>query len=434
MVREEWGSRLGFLLAGVGSAVGLGNVWRFSYIVGQNGGGAFLVPYLVSIIAFGLPLMMLEFSVGRHFKGSVVSCMRKIKDSFRWVGVVIVAVNTVVLSYYLVITGWTVAFLSLTLLRSEMDFNSFSQTYYTPLFFIIVAFITAFVVMRGVKSGIEKTSKIMIPSLGILLMGMVVYALTLPNAVDGILFYFKPDLSMFNDYSMWSAAFGQAFFSLSVGSGILLTYGSYLDDKESLVSNSVIITFFDLMISIVSAVIVFSIVFSFSLEPAAGPNLAFSTLPHVFSSVPYGMVLAAVFYLLLFFAALTSSISMFEVTTAAFIDEARLSRAKSSMILLAILLVLGLPSALSYSGMSLQLDGIPVLDHVDQLFGSVAILFTALLISVSVTWFFDNRIIKNQINKNARWNVGNSVFVLVKYIIPIALFYVLAARIFNLVI
>ncbi len=432
MVREKWGSRLGFLLAGIGSAVGLGNVWRFSYIVGQNGGGAFLMPYLISIFAFGLPLMILEFSIGRHFKGSVVSCMRKIKNSFKWVGVVIVAVNTVVLSYYLVITGWTVAFLSLTLLKSDMDFNTFSQTYYTPLFFVIVAFITAFVVMKGVKSGIERTSKIMVPSLGILLLGMVVYALTLPNAVTGILFYFKPDLSTFNDHSMWSAAFGQAFFSLSVGSGILLTYGSYLDEKESLVSNSAIITLFDLMISIVSAVIIFSIVFSFNLEPAAGPNLAFSTLPHVFSTVPYGMMLAAVFYLLLFSAALTSSISMFEVTTAAFIDDAHLSRAKSSMILLGILLVLGLPSALSYSGMNLQLGGIPFLDHLDQLFGSLAIMFTALLISVSFTWFFDNRIVKNQINKNSRWNVGNSIFVLAKYMIPIVLFYVLAARVFNL--
>jgi NSS family neurotransmitter:Na+ symporter len=429
MGREKWSSRSGFLLAGIGSAVGLGNVWRFSYIVGQNGGGAFLIPYLISVVLFGIPLMILEFSIGRHFKGSIVSSLKEIRKELKWVGVFVTIVSTVILSYYLVITGWTLAFFIFTVLGTELVFDTFTQTYFSPVFFTIVVFITSFVVARGVRGGIERTSRIMVPALMILLAGMVVYALTLPKAMEGISFYLTPDFSKLADNSVWTAAFGQAFFSLSVGSGILLTYGSYLDESVSLEINTGIIAFFDSLISFISGLVVFSIVFSFGFEPAAGPKLAFSTLPLIFVKVPYGSFLAGVFYLLLFFAALTSAISMLEVGVAVLVDEISLSRFKASSLLSGIILVLGLPAALSYSRMGLQLLNIPILDLLDILFGSLSIMLTALLISVSATWFCERRVIKNQINKNARWKMGGVIFFLLKYLIPMALLYVLVTRI-----
>ncbi|HUW66639.1 MAG TPA: sodium-dependent transporter [Candidatus Nanoarchaeia archaeon] len=429
MAREKWSSRTGFLLAGIGSAVGLGNVWRFPYIVGQNGGGAFLIPYIIAIFVLGLPLMMLEFSVGREFKGSVVSSMKKINVQLRWVGIIIVMVSIIVLSYYLVVTGWTIAYLILTLLGKKIIFDEFTLTYYSPIFFIVVTLITSYIVMKGIKGGIEKTSKIMVPALGILMMAMVIYAFTLPNAFQGISFYLTPDFSKLSDYSVWAAAFGQAFFSLSVGSGILLTYGSYLDEKISIPNNSIIITISDLLISFFSGLVVFSIVFSFGFEPAAGPKLAFSTIPIIFDKVPYGFLLAAVFFLLLFFAALTSAISMLEVGVSTLVDELKMTRHKATSILTLVILVLGFPAALSYSGMKLTLFNTPVFDLMDTLFGSIGLMVTALLISVSVTWFMDNSIMKDQMKKNTHWNASKIVFMLVKYVIPIILIYVLAVRI-----
>ncbi|MBE0523754.1 MAG: sodium-dependent transporter [Methanosarcinales archaeon] len=429
MAREKWSSRTGFLLAGIGSAVGLGNVWRFPYIVGQNGGGAFLIPYIIAIFVLGLPLMILEFSVGREFKGSVVSSMKKIKGHLRWVGIIVVIVTIIVLSYYLVVTGWTISYLILTLLGKNIIFDEFTLTYYSPIFFIAVTIITSYIVRKGIKGGIEKTSTIMVPALGILMMAMVIYALTLPNAFQGISFYLTPDFSRLSDYSVWAAAFGQAFFSLSVGSGILLTYGSYLDEKISIPNNSIIITVSDLFISFVSGLVVFSIVFSFGFEPAAGPKLAFSTIPLIFDKVPYGFLLEAVFFLLLFFAALTSAISMMEVGVSTLVDELKMTRHKATSLLTLVILVLGFPAALSYSGMKLTVFNTPVFDLMDTLFGSIGLMVTALLISVSVTWFMDNKVMKDQMERNTHWNASKIVFVLVKYVIPIILIYVLAVRI-----
>jgi NSS family neurotransmitter:Na+ symporter len=428
-VREKWGSRTGFLLAGIGSALGLGNVWRFPYIVGQNGGGAFLIPYLVSVLLLGIPLMILEFAVGREFKGSVVSSLRKIRSEFKWVGFVALIVALVVLSYYLVITGWTFAFFLFALTGTEFAFDNLTHTYLSPAFFTIVVFVTSFIVARGIRGGIEKTNMMMVPAFVFLLVVMVVYALSLPNAVVGVSYYLTPDFSILADFSVWIAAFGQAFFSLGVGFGILLTYGSYLDERINLVSDSGIIAFFDLLISFISGLLIFPIVFSFGFEPASGPKLAFATLPLIFAQVPYGSLLAGIFFLLLFFAALTSAISLLEVGVAVLVDETALSRFKATVLLSGVIFVLGLPAALSYSRLNLQLMNTPVLDLLDTSFGPLGLILSALFISVSVTWFIDKRVIVNQINRNIRRNVGERMFLLLKYLIPLALLAVFIARI-----
>ena len=428
-IREKWGSRIGFLLAGIGSALGLGNVWRFPYIVGQNGGGAFLIPYLVSVLLLGIPLMILEFAVGREFKGSVVSSLKKIRGEFKWVGVTALVVATVVLSYYLVITGWTLAFFIFSLEGTEPVFDEFTRTYYSPLFFTVVVIITAVIVARGIRGGIEKTSKLMVPAFVFLLVLMVMYALSLPNAAVGVSYYLTPDFSILSDFSIWVAAFGQAFFSLGVGFGILLTYGSYLDERISLVGDSSIIAFFDLLVSFISGLVIFPIVFSFGFEPASGPKLAFSTLPVIFAQVPYGSLLAGIFFLLLFFAALTSAISLLEVGVAVLVDETTLSRFKATVLLSGVLFVLGLPTALSYSHLSLQLMNTPVLDLLDISFSNLGLILSTLFISVSVMWFIDKRVIVNQINRNTRLASGDMIFLLLKYLIPLALLAVFIAQI-----
>ena len=428
-IREKWGSRIGFLLAGIGSALGLGNVWRFPYIVGQNGGGAFLIPYLVSVLLLGIPLMILEFAVGREFKGSVVSSLKKIRGKFKWVGATALIVATVVLSYYLVITGWTLAFFIFSLEGTEPVFDEFTHTYYSPIFFTVVVIITAVIVARGIRGGIEKTSKLMVPAFVFLLVLMVVYALSLPNAAVGVSYYLTPDFSILSDFSIWVAAFGQAFFSLGVGFGILLTYGSYLDERISLVRDSGIIAFFDLLISFISGLVIFPIVFSFGFEPASGPKLAFSTLPVIFAQVPYGSLLAGIFFLLLFFAALTSAISLLEVGVAVLVDETTLSRFKATVLLSGVLFVLGIPTALSYSRLNLQFMNTPVLDLLDISFSNLGLILSALFISVSVTWFIDKRVIQNQINRNTRLASGDMIFLLLKYLIPLALLAVFIAQI-----
>jgi len=429
MPRERWSSRLGFLLAGIGSAVGLGNVWRFPYITGQNGGGAFLIPYVISVLLLGIPLMMLEISVGRQFKRSVVSSMRSINGRLTWVGLFVVLVALLVLSYYLVVTGWTFAYFLYALSGTEPVFEEFTRTYNSLLFFVVVTVLMALIVARGIRGGIERTNQLLVPAFLILLLLLAVYALALPRAVDGVLFYLTPDFTRLSDYSVWLAAFGQAFFSLSVGSGILITYGSYLDESVSLPSNMGIIALTDSFISFISGLVIFPIVFSFGFEPAAGPKLAFSTLPYIFAQAQYGSVLAVIFYLLLFFAAITSAISLLEVGVTVLVDETRLSRRTATALLAGMVLLLGVPSALSYSRVGLQVLQMPVLDLMDPLFGTFAIILAALFISVSATWYVKKEVIVNQINQNARWQHGEQIFALIKFFIPFALTLIFIARI-----
>jgi NSS family neurotransmitter:Na+ symporter len=429
MPREKWSSRLGFLLAGIGSAVGLGNVWRFPYITGQNGGGAFLIPYVISVLLLGIPLMMLEISVGRHFKRSVVSSMRSINGRLKWVGLFVVLVALLILSYYLVVTGWTFAYFLYSLSGTEPVFEEFTQTYDSLLFFVVVTVLMALIVTRGIRSGIERTNQLLVPAFVILLLLLAVYALALPRAVDGVLFYLTPDFAKLSDYSVWLAAFGQAFFSLSVGSGILITYGSYLDESVSLPSSMGIIALSDSFISFISGLVIFPIVFSFGFEPAAGPKLAFSTLPYIFAQAHYGSVLAVIFYLVLFFAAITSAISLLEVGVTVLVDETTLSRRKATTLLAGIVLLLGMPAALSYSRVGLQVLQMPVLDLMDPLFGTFAIILSALFISVSATWFVKKEVIATQINQNARWQLGEKIFPLIKFFIPLVLTLIFIARI-----
>ena len=429
MPREKWSSSIGFILASIGSAVGIGNIWRFPYMVGENGGGAFLIPYLIAVFLFGLPLMMLEFALGRHFKTSVVPAFGTIGKKFRMAGFFLIFVMSMILSYYLVITGWVLAYSLFFIIGNPIPFSQFTGSYYPLLFFLVSGGISFFVVRAGVKQGIEKLSKFLIPLLFAMLLALVIFALSLPGAAKGIEFYLTPDFGKLADPLVWTAAFGQAFFSLGVGTGIMLTYGSYMRD-ENIVKSASIITVSDLLIAILGGFVVFPIVFSFGLDPAAGVQLAFVTLPPIFQEMSFGFLLGAVFFLLLFFAALTSAVSMLEVPVATLIDSYGVERKKATSIVSIIIILIGLPSALSYTALKLELFGTPLLDIKDFAFGTIGIIAAGLILSIIAGWFIDEDIIFKQIG-GSRW-MQRLFMLIIKIFIPLILFINLMARVIKL--
>ncbi|KCZ72851.1 SNF family Na+-dependent transporter [Candidatus Methanoperedens nitroreducens] len=430
MQREKWSSSMGFILASIGSAVGIGNIWRFPYIVGISGGGAFLIPYLIAIFLFGLPLMILEFALGRHFRASVVPTFSTIGKRFRFAGFFIVFIMVMIVSYYLVITGWVLAYSLFFILGDPISFSLFTDSYYPLLFFLISGGISFLVVRAGVRSGIEKLSKLLIPILLIILLMLLVFSLSLPGAARGVEFYLTPDFSRLSDPIIWTAAFGQAFFSLSVGVGIMLTYGSYMRD-ENIVKSASIITVSDLLIAIIGGLVIFPIVFSFDLDPAAGVQLAFVTLPPVFQEMGFGVILGAMFFLLLFFAALTSAVSMMEVPTATLIDFYGFERKKATSMVSVIIIFIGLLSALSYTPLRLQLFSVPVFDTMDFVFGTLGIIAAGLVLSIIAGWFFDLGIICKDIGCSLR--MQRFLMLVIKFFIPVILFVNLVVRVIGFV-
>ncbi|GGN16280.1 sodium-dependent transporter [Halarchaeum nitratireducens] len=310
---EQWSSRLGFLLATIGAAVGLGNIWRFPSVVGQNGGGAYLVPYLFAAFVFAVPLLVLEFAVGRSLRTDVVSAFRTVGRRYAALGWVVAGAVLVILSYYLVLTGWVLSFFVASLAGVTLTFDGFAATYWPAVAFVVVTGVVAVVVSAGVKAGIERLSTAVMPIVFVVLGGLACYAVTLPGWAAGVAFFLTPRLSVLADPGVWSAAFGQVFFSLSVGQGIMLTYAAYVDEGTSLWKSAGVIAVADVAVACAAGLVVFPIVFTLGVEPSAGTQLAFTTLPRAFAAMPFGRVVAVAFFGLLFLAALTSAVSLLEV-------------------------------------------------------------------------------------------------------------------------
>lgn len=422
--REQWSSTAGFILASIGSAVGIGNIWRFPYIVGANGGGAFLIPYLISVFLFGLPLMVLEFAIGRSTKTSVLTAFRSMRDRLSVAGLAVVAIAALVLSYYLVITSWVLAYALFFTVGQPTDFAAFTDSY-IPLIFFFISGVAVFLTVRsGVKEGIEMISRILIPILVVILLFLVVFALTQTGAADGIAFYLSPDYSRLSDPTVWTAAFGQAFFSLSVGMGVMLTYGSYLEGGN-LFRNASVIAVADMLIAILAGLVIFPLVFTAGLDPASGVNLAFITLPAVFLEMRFGMILGALFFAMLFAAALTSAVSMFEVPVATMIDSFGYTRKRATRLIFGVIMLLGLPSALSYTALELDLFGVPFLDLSDYLFGTLGLIIAGLIISVVGGWYMDRTRICDEIG-GCGWQ-QRAYVVLIRYCVPAILLITLIA-------
>ena len=424
---EEWSSRLGFILASIGSAVGIGNIWRFSTVVGQNGGGAYLIPYLCAVLFVGLPLMILEMTAGNRIHGSVVAAFKSTNGPFREAGALVVIIVIFILSYYLVITGWTLGYLVSSVAGVPRIFSGFTGSYEPLIFFIISAVFCGAIVAFGVRKGIERITSLLVPGIFLILLGMVAVSVQQPGFSAGMAYFLSPDFSVLSDPLIWSAAIGQAFFSLSVGYGTLLTYGAYLGSGERIPGSAAIVTFADLTVSLLAGTVIFPIVFTFGLEPAAGPELAFTTLPLAFELMPWGGVVAVAFFLLLFFAAVSSAISFLEVPAMTVAERFGLSRKKSTAMVTAGLVLLGLPAALSYSAAGLAIGGTPFLDLQDEFCGTIGLSVAGLLIAITFSWYFDEEQLWGE--RSTRHLLIRPLPFLCRYVIPAALVFATAFRI-----
>lgn len=357
MLRESFTSKFGVIAAAAGSAIGLGNIWRFPYVAGQNGGGAFLIIYLIFIAAIGIPVMMSEFVIGRSAQLNPVGAFKKISPGGKWhlVGLLGVVSAFIILAFYTVVAGWTLEYLiqsvkwmlfSERIGFSEMgnsalrDFFSnhyqdFTGGRWRPiLWFAVMMLFTGYIVISGVKKGIEKYAKILMPLLFLLLLILVIRSVTLEGAGEGLVFLFKPDFSRLQEtpVKIIIEALGQAFFSLSIGMGTLITYGSYIQKKENLASTAVNVAVADTFIAIVAGMAIFPAVFAFGIDPGEGPQLVYITLPVIFQQMAGGLIWALLFFLLLCFAAITSTISVLEVIVAYFSEQLSMTRRSATIL------------------------------------------------------------------------------------------------------
>ena len=355
--RGNWSGTLGFVLAAMGSAVGLGNVWRFSYITGEYGGAAFILVYLGCVIAVGIPIMIAELLVGRSTQRNIVGAFSTLRPGTPWflTGWIGVITGFVLLSYYSVVGGWVLHYISLSLANSFVGqstqaigqfFASLSadqtlQVFWHAIFMVV----TIWFVSRGVSRGIELANKIMMPALFFMMCFLLVYALTTDGAAEGIAFLLTPHWDKIGSKALLEAL-GQAFFSLSVGMGTLVTYGSYLQRDARLPRSALFVTASDTSIAVLAGFVIFPLVFTFQLEPNAGPALIFETLPTAFSQLPFGQFLAVLFFLLLTFAALSSAMPLLEVVVAYFVDEKGWARMRASWVMGGLIFAVGVPSAL----------------------------------------------------------------------------------------
>ena len=409
--REQWGSKLGFILAAAGSAVGLGNIWRFPYITGQMGGAAFVILYLILVFVIGYAVMMAEISIGRKAELNAVGSFRKVKGGpwvlVGWMGV---AAGFIILSFYAVIGGWTFKYIfaSFTGLMQAGAageacdyFGGFitNTTQVVALQSLFMATVV-WVVYKGIGEGIEKYCKILMPALFILLLVLIVRSVTLEGAEAGLAFYMQPDFSKLTG-EVFLAALGQAFFSLSLGMGCMITYGSYLSKDTSIPGAAAQVCVLDTLVAILAGFVIFPAVFAFGLEPASGPGLTFVTLPSVFSQMPGGSFWSGLFFLLLFVAALTSAISLLEVVSAYFIDELKWSRHKAAVTMGAIIFVLGIPSAYSLTG-NLNIAGKGFLDAADFVASNVLLPLGGLFIALFVGWIWTEEARKEITNQGEK--------------------------------
>jgi len=416
---ERWSSHIAFILAAIGAAVGIGNIWRFPALLGQNGGGAYLVPYFIAVFLFALPLMVLEIAMGRHFRSSVVSSFRAIRPRFQIIGWLLVAILFLILSYYIVITGWTIAYAVFSATGDTTPFAVFTASYLPVAYGALAVVLTGIVVALGIRTGIERVSVLMVPVIVGILIIMVLFSTTLSGFGTAVRFLFTPDFTVLTHAGIWVAAFGQAFFSLSVGEGILLTYGAYMARDQDIPRASVVICVADLAVALLAGLVIFPIVFSFDLAPAAGTQLAFTTLPLAFTLLPAGRLFAVAFFVVLFFAAFTSSVSMLEVAVSSLEEASGWSRRKTVSVLTGVLLLVSLVPALSFSAMNLSLFGVPVLDIMDETVGTLGLHLAAALLAIAFTWFVPRTIFEEETGGGSP--LTGLAFLLCKYVIPAVL-------------
>lgn len=437
--RINFGSKIGVILATAGSAVGLGNIWRFPYMTGQNGGAAFILVYVGCVLLLGIPCMISEFIIGRHGASNSARSYAKLANGTPWkyIGMMGVITGFIIIGYYTVVSGWCMQYVlssALGELRGDKDFvsnyfNEFSASPWMPIFWTIaIILITHFIIIRGVKSGIEAASKLMMPTLFILLIIVAAAACTLPGSYKGIDFLFKPDFSKL-DMDVFLGGLGQAFFSLSIGMGCLCTYASYFSRETRLLKSAVQISVVDTLVAILAGLMIFPAAFSVGVNPDSGPSLVFITLPNVFqqafASVPVaGTLVAVMFYLLLVLAALTSLISLHEACTAFFSEEMRWSRSNGAALVTAGCCVLGALCSLSFGGREwLAIGGKSLFSVFDFVSGQILLPFGGFLSCLFLGWYVPKNTLREEFTNNGtlRGRLFKTYLFCVRYVCPICI-------------
>ena len=427
--RDSFGSSFGVLVALAGSAVGLGNLWRFPYLVGQNGGAAFILIYLAFVLLIGIPILLAEFIIGRRSQASARAAFRALAPGGHWgiAGVLAVICCTLILSFYSVVGGWGVEYLvkafRFDFTTSDNDslvklFSTFSTSTWRPLIYHTVFLgVTAGIVLAGVKNGIEKFSKVMMPLLFLIMIGIAIRSLTLKGAEAGVDYLFKPDWSKVTS-DTFLAALGQAFFSLSLGSGMVITYGSYVKKNANILSLGIQTAAADTVFALIAGCAIMPAVFAFGISPGEGPGLVFITLPHIFSQLPLGGVIAILFFVALLLAALTSAISVLEVIVAFCMEEFKIKRGVAVVLVFFVIWALGCLCSLSQGPLAdWKVFGKNIFDLFDYLSANVLMLIGGLVVVVFVGWKLGRKEMRDELTNNGTLRLPNWVIDLLLFLL-----------------
>lgn len=434
--RSSFTGGLGFVLAAAGSAVGLGNLWRFPYLAAQYGGGIFILVYLILAVTFGFSLLILEIAIGRKTKNSSITAYKMLHKKFGFLGYLAALVPIIILPYYSVIGGWVMKYMAVFLTgqgkaaATESYFGGFIGGTAQPLLlFLAFLVITTVVVALGVEKGIERVSKVMMPILLLITIGVSVYVAMLPGAGEGVRYYLLPDFSKFS-FKTICAAMGQLFYSMSIAMGIMVSYGSYVKDDINLNSSVNQIEIFDTAVAMLSGFMIVPAVYVFSGEAGlatSGPGLMFQTLPKVFDMMPMGNAIGICFFVLVFFAALTSSISLMEAIVSMAMDHLHVTRKVAVALVFIVSFLLGIPSALGFGALSgitiLDMDFLTFFDYVSN---SVLMPLVAIFTCILAGWFVGTKVFEDEISKNGEAFKRKKIFrVMVRYVAPVCLMVIL---------
>ena len=446
-MRDSFGSRFGAIVAMAGSAVGLGNLWRFPYLVGENGGAAFIIVYILLSFLICLPIFVSEFVIGRRSQKNAYAAFRDLSggSEWRWIGLFTVIVPLIVLSYYSVIGGWSVEYLLKSLSFSFSDasritmntiFTDFVSSTWAPLAtHTVFLLFTTLIVIVGIKDGIEKFSKVMMPLLFIIVVAIAIYSLMLPGASAGVDYLFRPDFSKI-DAKACASALGQAFFSLSLGFGTIMTYASYVSKGDNIMTQSAATAISDLMFALIAGVAIMPAVFAFGIDPQAGPGLVFETLPYIFGQMPAGGLIAILFFAALLVAAMTSSISMLEVAVAYLVEEKKFSRVWACITLFVICWIVGALCSLSFGPLSdIRINGDNLFDFLDSLSSNVLMTLGSLFTVLFVGWRLKRTDIYDEFTNGGTLSTNARIFgvlwFLIRYICPLAIISIFLVGIFG---
>lgn len=433
--RTTFTTKLGVISATVGSAVGLGNIWRFPYETGQNGGAAFLLVYLICVFFIGVPVMIAEFSIGRSAKANANKAYKILSPGTHWniIGIMGIFASIFILGFYSVIAGWTLEYVFQALTNGlagksaaefQESFTGFSSDTFRPLIWIFLFLaLNYFIVSRGIKDGIEKASNILTPLLFVILIVFCIRSIFLPGASEGLKFLFHPDFSKI-DSNVILRAMGQAFFSLSLGMGTLTTYASYFSDNTNLSKTAVTVGILDTTVAVLAGVLIFPAAFSFGIDPSQGPELVFITLPNIFQHLPGSLFWSVLFFILLSVAALTSTISLCEVGVAYLHEEFGITRKKATRILIAFCIVSSTLCSLSFGVLKdFKLFGLTIFNFCDFTASNILLPLGGMLIAIYVGWVLNKKIVFNEVSNRQSLKVGffKLLIFCIQYIAPIAI-------------